>query len=37
VASLTDGELLVHLTDDAPATTDIEDPAYGGRVCAERI
>jgi hypothetical protein len=37
VASPADGELLVQLTDTAPAATDIDDPAYGDRVCAERI
>jgi type IV secretory pathway ATPase VirB11/archaellum biosynthesis ATPase len=37
VASLADGELLVHLTDYAPAATDIEDPDFGDRFCAERI
>jgi type IV secretory pathway ATPase VirB11/archaellum biosynthesis ATPase len=37
VASLQDGELLVHLTDYAPAATGIEDPDYGDRFCAERI
>jgi len=37
VASLADGELLVHLTDYAPAATDIEDPEFGDRFCAERV
>jgi len=37
VASLADGELLVHLTDYAPATTGIETPEFGDRFCAERI
>ncbi len=37
MASLADGDLLVHLTDYAPATTGIEDPAYGDRFCAERL
>jgi type IV secretory pathway ATPase VirB11/archaellum biosynthesis ATPase len=37
MASLADGDLLVHLTDYAPATTGIEDPVYGDRFCAERI
>ncbi|PSQ17046.1 secretion system protein [Halobacteriales archaeon QS_8_69_73] len=37
VASLADGELLVHLTDYAPAATDIENPDFGDRFCAERI
>ena len=37
VASLADGELLVHLTDYAPAATDIENPEFGDRFCAERI
>ena len=37
VASLADGELLVHLTDYAPAVTGIEDPEFGDRFCAERV
>jgi type IV secretory pathway ATPase VirB11/archaellum biosynthesis ATPase len=37
MASLADGDLLVHLTDYAPAATGLEDPAYGDRFCAERI
>ena len=37
MASLADGELLVHLTDYAPAATGIEEPEFGNRFCAERI
>ena len=37
MASIADGDLLVHLTDYAPATTGYEDPEYGDRFCAERI
>jgi len=37
VGSLADGELLVHLTDYAPAETGIQEPEFGDRFCAERV
>ena len=37
MASIADGDLLVHLTDYAPATTGLRDPEFGDRFCAERI
>ena len=37
VGDLSDGELVVHLTDYAPATTGIERPTHARRVAAERL